>query len=315
MGSEARKPLRQRAHYVAASPVVQRGARNHIDAHLAASACAAAFNFPLWKAAAIGQSGFRSSYDVVGSSERRLMDVMRAKMRSFLQAVGPPYRGMFAVIFGMTWARALIFGGSDAMRRSLEKSGAPDSVAMAGPPLVLSSIVQIVNMPIVRASVSMQDFRRMDDPNFRNTISTLKYLRREKGFFGLWHGLPAGLAKSVPKYIVSVVVKDVCEERLPPARNEQEFLVRASIKSIIAGLAGALLTNPADVVRNEMFKTDHGFFETVRTLSRENGPRWMGRGLYRNLIAVSMPITLTIFLSDSFIRLKTTRQQSTFETQ
>ena len=56
-------------------------------------------------------------------------------------------------------------------------------------------------------------------------------------------------------------------------------LARSAVKSCVAALAGALLTNPLDVVRNEMFKTDLSLVATVRrprahrfSLSRTHAP-------------------------------------------
>ena len=57
-------------------------------AYLGASGLAAVINFPLWKAAAIGQSGFATA-----------ADSMYAKMRILF---GPPYKGVAATMFGMT---------------------------------------------------------------------------------------------------------------------------------------------------------------------------------------------------------------------
>ncbi|GBG28388.1 Mitochondrial thiamine pyrophosphate carrier 1 [Hondaea fermentalgiana] len=281
--------------------------REHFSAYLAASAGAAAVNYPLWKASAVSQSAFIQPQG----------DGLAARFQVFKQAIAPPYRGMPAVIFGMTWARCAIFFGSDYWRPRLQQWGAPDAVAMMTPPLVFSSIVQIVNMPIVRASITMQNPKVENDPNFRTTVSTLRHLAETKGFFKLWHGLPAGLIKSVPKYITSVVVKDLCEMYLPKASTESEFLTRSCIKSVVAGVAGAVLTNPADILRNEMFKTDLGLFDTVRKLRTDELARrpnasspflasmgWVTRGLGSNLVAVSVPITLTIFLTDFFIRME-----------
>lgn len=167
----------------------------------------------------------------------------------------------------------------------------------------------------------MQNPSNIKNPNFKSTLSALRYLAREKGVFGLWHGLSAGIIKTVPKYITSVAVKDIMESALPPAQSKGEFLLRASVKAVVAGVAGAALTNPFDVVRNEMFKTDLSLFSTIRALREgelmRRGPvpgspgmtfvrsfGWMGRGLVPNLIAVSIPITITIFLTDIFVGYK-----------
>lgn len=52
----------------------------------------------------------------------------------------------------MTWARAFIFYGSDVGKRDLEKNGFSNRFVTVGlPPLMLSTTVQLVNMPIIRA--------------------------------------------------------------------------------------------------------------------------------------------------------------------
>lgn len=277
------------------------GGKDHVECHLAGSALSATVNYPLWKASAIAQSGF------VAAAPRA--SGLRGRVAQFAQAAAPPYRGVTAVIGGMTWARAMIFYGSDAGREVLEEMQAPTAVAVTLPPLAIASLVQFANMPIVRASITMQNPATAGKAEFRTTLSTLRWLRETKGTLALWHGLSAGIAKSVPKYCTSVVVKDVCEALLPKARNDREFLARATVKAVLAGLSGAVLTNPMDVIRNEMFKTDRGFIETIRTLgaqSRQEGAPlgWLSRGLVSNLVAVSLPITLTIFSTDAFIRLK-----------
>ena len=67
--------------------------------YLSASGISAILNFPLWKAATIGQAGFAEA-----------AQGFWAKIRILL---GPPYKGVAATMFGMTWARAAIFYCSD----------------------------------------------------------------------------------------------------------------------------------------------------------------------------------------------------------
>eukprot|EP00924_Labyrinthula_sp_SR-Ha-C_P005858 maker-scaffold_14-augustus-gene-7.16-mRNA-1 protein AED:0.24 eAED:0.24 QI:173/0/0.5/1/0.33/0.75/4/0/1003 len=139
----------------------------------------------------------------------------------------------------------------------------------------------------------------------KTTWHIIKYLVQRRGVSSLWHGLSAGVAKTVPKYLTSVVVKDIMEDTLPKYDPEDmsqysKFLARTTIKSVVAGVAGAVITNPMDVVRNEMFKTDLGFFDTIRSLYKTKGRKWVTRGLGPNVIAVSVPVSITIFLTDIF---------------
>ena len=133
------------------------------ELYLAASAMAAVVNFPLWKAAAIGQSGFKEAADFYG------------RMRLIF---GPPYKGVAATIFGMTWARAAIFYGSDVGKEQLLQRGWSAPLASTLPPLGLAAFVQVANQPIVRATIQLQD----PSSTQPNVLSQLIELYRTRGW-------------------------------------------------------------------------------------------------------------------------------------
>jgi len=211
---------------------------------------------------------------------------------------------MAATVFGMTYARASIFYFSDVGRAFLLKKGYSDATATVAPPLLVSTIVQVVNQPIVRATVTLQD----PSHHLPNVVQSIKYLYKHHGIAGLWHGTTAGVLKTVPKYCTAIAVKDYCEKVLPMPQNpnaptyDRDMLVRSALKSITAGVAGAALTNPLDVIRNEQFKTHLGLRATVSHLYKEMGWSFMGRGLGKNMIAVALPVGCTIFFTDAFIQ-------------
>lgn len=170
-------------------------------------------------------------------------------MRYYKAVMQPPYRGVVATMLGMTWARGAIFYGSDQGKIAMRELGFYGPVAQTVPPFVLGIIVQIVNMPLVRATITIQD----PACQLKNTREALIHIYQTRGVGGLWHGVSAGIMKTVPKYITAVVVKDFMEEILPPADPSDKIgkLSRSALKSVAAGVAGAVLTNPLDVVRNE----------------------------------------------------------------
>jgi hypothetical protein len=125
--------------------------------------------------------------------------------------------------------------------------------------------------------------------------------------------LTSGILKTVPKYCTAVVIKDYMEKTLPQSDQssptyETDKLWRSALKSACAGVAGAALTNPLDVIRNEMFKTNKPLLETVRHLHDELGYRFLFRGMGKNMIAVAIPVGCTIFFTDALIQLSTSRQ-------
>jgi len=270
--------------------------------YLLASALAAIINYPLWRASALAQSGFR-----VASSS------MPPSLAPYVYAFAPPYKGMVATVFGMTWARAAIFWGSDRGKEVLTSSTYSKDiispvVATILPPLLVSTIVQCINMPVVRASITLQN----PQSNLTNVWASLKHIyKTQGGISSLWHGTSAGILKAVPKYCTAVMVKDYMETKLPrPDQNstsyERDRLFRSAMKSATAGVAGAALTNPLDVIRNEMFKTNLSLLETVKKLWRNEKYHFLTRGMTKNLIAVSVPVGCTIFFTDALIQYSST---------
>ena len=118
------------------------------------------------------------------------------------------------------------------------------------------------------------------------------------------------IAKTVPKYCTAIFIKDYLEQQLPQAdpsssTYNSDRLYRSAIKSATAGVAGAALTNPLDVIRNEMFKSNASLSSTVRQLYDELGYGFLHRGLAKNMIAVAIPVSCTIFFTDVLIQLTT----------
>mmetsp|Transcript_15298 Transcript_15298/g.20265 ORF Transcript_15298/g.20265 Transcript_15298/m.20265 type:complete len:91 (-) Transcript_15298:468-740(-) len=59
----------------------------------------------------------------------------------------------------------------------------PSIVSMAIPPLVMSTFVQIINQPLVRGSIQLQDPR---SPPGRTVMQALQTIFKERGISGLW---------------------------------------------------------------------------------------------------------------------------------
>lgn len=262
-------------------------ASNPLPYFVASGTSALAF-FPLWKAAAIGQSG----YEVAGSSP----------LQKYLQAMKPPWRGSLVVIGGMTWARAAIFYGSDVGSRHMRQQGYGVGLSSTVPSLIVSVFAQTVNQPFVRSSIMIQkpgeELASRTFPNF----SMIKHLATTKGPLSLWLGLDAAILKTAPKYMVAVVIKDYMGQWLAPVdpQDKTAVLKKSAKIAVTAGVAGAVLTNPLDVVRNEMFKTEEKMLPCMARMTKETGLKWFLRGINKNWVAVAAPIASTIFLTDRF---------------
>lgn len=256
--------------------------------YFAAAGVSAFVFFPFWKAAAIGQSG----YHVEGAGY----------WQKYFQAMKPPWRGSVVVIGGMTWARAAIFYGSDVGSQYLKGQGYNIGISATLPSLAMSCFAQTVNQPFVRSSIMLQNpAEELAKKTFPN-VAMLKHLQATKGLSSWFTGLDAAILKTAPKYMVAVVIKDYMGELLAPVdpQDKTAVLMKQAKIAVTAGVAGAVLTNPLDVVRNEMFKTEEGMIPCAMRMSRETGVSWLWRGMQKNYVAVALPIASTIFLTDRF---------------
>lgn len=266
------------------------GSNDQAMCHFTASGIAAIVNFPLWRASAIAQAG----YKVEGSN----FVVRYAK--AVLQ---PPYKGVLATMLGMTWARAAIFYGSDVGKKFMLDNNINLALSQTVPPLLIGTFVQVLNMPLVRATITIQN----PTSELANVREALIHIYKTRGASGLWHGVSAGILKTVPKYIAAVGVKDYMEYKLPHGdpSDKKAAMTRSAIKSVSAGVFGAALTNPLDVIRNEMFKTDLSLKDTFHSVMKQEGWAFMYRGISSNMTAVAIPIAVTIFMTDILISRKT----------
>jgi len=256
--------------------------------YFSASGVSALAFFPLWKAAAIGQSG----YEVAG----------KGYWQKYFEAMKPPWRGSLVVIGGMTWARAAIFYGSDVGSLYMRQQGFGTGISATVPSLLVSIFAQTVNQPVVRSSIMLQNpGEELAKKTFPN-IAMLRQLAATKGLGSLWTGLDAAILKTAPKYMTAVVIKDYMGLWLAPVdpKDKTAVLLKSAKVAVTAGVAGAVLTNPLDVVRNEMFKTEEGMVTCMARMSREDGAKWLFRGIGKNWVAVAAPIASTIFLTDRF---------------
>merc|ERR1711953_599261 len=173
---------------------------------------------------------------------------------------------------------------------------------MGVPSLLMSAFAQTANQPFVRSSIMLQnpaeELSRKAFPN----IAMLQHLQATKGFSSWFTGLDAAILKTAPKYMVAIAIKDYMGEYLAPVDQQDKIavLVKQAKIAVTAGVAGAVLTNPLDVVRNEMFKTEEGMIPCAMRMSQETGASWLLRGMQKNYIAVALPIASTIFLTDRF---------------
>ena len=95
------------------------------------------------------------------------------------------------------------------------------------------------------------------------------------------------MLRSVPKYVAIISIDNYLDEALT---GEAKFC-----KGSLAGIGAVLLTNPFDSLHAEYLKAEK--LSLVSVIKRE-GLSLLSKGLAPNMIAVVLPTTVTILVSD-----------------
>lgn len=164
--------------------------------------------------------------------------------------------GLYCKYFSQTFFLLILLDGSEHGKVLLTEYGCYGPVAQTLPPLVIGTVVQCINMPLVRATITIQNptcelktvgsalhfiytTRGIEGSTYQkknfnwravmscvsNILETNRCMLSTRNFnlisnllfisSGLWHGVSAGILKTVPKYVTAIVVKDFMEEHLP----------------------------------------------------------------------------------------------------
>jgi hypothetical protein len=168
--------------------------------YLLASAMAASINYPLWRASALAQSGFRVTSSIAPPA-----------LSPYLYAFAPPYKGMVATVLGMTWARAAIFWGSDRGKEIMLDRGVAPGLATVVPPWSFQLEFNASTCRLFEPTITIQN----PQSNIPNVWESLKHIYLHNGgVSGLWHGTSAGILKTVPKYCTAIVIEGLDGRRL-----------------------------------------------------------------------------------------------------
>lgn len=232
---------------------------------------AAVINFPLWRASTLLLHGAK----VEGETQAaRLMNA----------AFSPPYRATFASIFAMTWSRGAVFYGCDRGYNYLREQGFSMVTASLVPSLVVSSVVSVLNTPLIMGTLALQNPQTPENSIINYMSSTCQRV----GFSGLFGGASLVMLRTVPKYAAIVTINNSLDDTLV---GDTRLL-----KGPLAGAAAVVLTNPLDALHMHHTR-EEGRVGLLQIMRRE-GLTVFTRGAGANMVAVTIPISIAIAVTD-----------------
>ncbi|KAJ1922215.1 Mitochondrial dicarboxylate transporter [Mycoemilia scoparia] len=127
----------------------------------------------------------------------------------------------------------------------------------------------------------------------KSAISTVRSIVRNYGVFGLYNGLSAALLRNGTYTMTRFGVYDLCKAKLDPINGDLS-LFQATLSGIIAGVAGGIAGNPADIINVRMQhdislppsqqRNYRNAFHGLYTMLKEEGPKSLTHGLAPNLV-------------------------------
>mmetsp|Transcript_18644 Transcript_18644/g.34827 ORF Transcript_18644/g.34827 Transcript_18644/m.34827 type:complete len:266 (-) Transcript_18644:13-810(-) len=241
------------------------------DCHAAGAFVAAVINFPLWRASTLLLHGLK----VEGQTQAaRLVNA----------AFSPPYRATFASIFAMTWSRGAIFYGSDRGYNYLREQDCDMVTASVVPSLAVSSAVSVLNTPLIMGTLALQNPQTPESSIINYMLGTY----RRVGLSGLFGGASLVMMRTVPKYAAIVTINNHLDDTLAGDRR--------LLKGPLAGAAAVVLTNPLDALHMHHTR-EEGKVGLLQIIRRE-GLAVFTRGVGANMVAVTIPISIAIAVTD-----------------
>ncbi|KAG2236666.1 hypothetical protein INT48_000663 [Thamnidium elegans] len=158
------------------------------------------------------------------------------------------------------------------------------SIAGAGAGII-SSVVTCP-LDVVKTRLQNQGRQEVGTIEYRGTVGTLKRIRLEEGFRGLYRGLGPTVVGYLPTWAIYFTVYDYCN----PGNDWMLHIASA----MTAGMASTSLTNPVWVIKTRFMSQSkrslhryNNIFDAFTTIAKNEGIRGFYKGLGPSLIGVS----------------------------
>ncbi|KAG2197702.1 hypothetical protein INT47_007936 [Mucor saturninus] len=167
------------------------------------------------------------------------------------------------------------------------------SIAGAGAGII-SSVVTCP-LDVVKTRLQNQGRQEVGVVEYKGTVGTLKRIRLEEGFRGLYRGLGPTVVGYLPTWAIYFTVYDYCKiawaKDLGHPGNDWMLHIASAMT---AGMASTSLTNPVWVIKTRFMSQSkrspnryNNIFDAFSTIARNEGIRGFYKGLGPSLIGVS----------------------------
>jgi len=170
------------------------------------------------------------------------------------------FTGWLPTVCGHFFAGGVIFATTEVIRRSLTDAAGVNAISLEVPIILSAAIIASGTAAVLYCPFDAVRIRSVSQPSYgANAIEIVSRMVKEEGVGVLTDAIPVFVARQVPYAAVKFTIFDLTTEYLyqafPLAQEDLKLSLGVSlISGVLAGIAAATVSNPADAIISELKK-------------------------------------------------------------
>eukprot|EP00751_Fragilariopsis_kerguelensis_P002179 CAMPEP_0170826136 /NCGR_PEP_ID=MMETSP0733-20121128/46416_1 /TAXON_ID=186038 /ORGANISM="Fragilariopsis kerguelensis, Strain L26-C5" /LENGTH=798 /DNA_ID=CAMNT_0011189911 /DNA_START=388 /DNA_END=2784 /DNA_ORIENTATION=+ len=216
------------------------------------------------------------------------------------------FTGWLPTVGGHFFAGGVLYATTEVIRRSLTDAAGVNAISLEVPIILIAASIASATAAILYCPFDAVRIRSVAQPSYgENAIEIVSRMVKEEGIEVLTDAIPVFVAKQVPYAAVKFTIFDLTTEYLyeiyPLAQEDLTLSLGISlIGGVLAGIAAAAVSNPADAVISELkkAKSDQSPQEAFQVLLDRGGIPALFKGLSIRMILYSLTAAFQFLIYD-----------------
>jgi solute carrier family 25 phosphate transporter 3 len=216
------------------------------------------------------------------------------------------FTGWLPTICGHFFAGGVLFAATEVIRRSLTDAAGVNAMSLEVPIILAAAIIASGSAAVLYCPFDAVRIRSVSQPSYgTNAIEIASRMVKEEGIGVLTDAIPVFVAKQVPYAAVKFTIFDLTTEYLyqtyPLAQEDLKLSLGISlVGGVLAGIAAATVSNPADAVISELkkAKSDQSPQEALQALLDRAGVPALFKGLSIRMVLYSLTAAFQFLVYD-----------------
>lgn len=216
------------------------------------------------------------------------------------------FTGWLPTVGGHFFAGGVLYATTEVIRRSLTDAAGVNAISLEVPIILIAASIASATAAVLYCPFDAVRIRSVAQPSYgKNAIEIVSRMVKEEGIEVLTDAIPVFVAKQVPYAAVKFTIFDLTTEYLyeiyPLAQEDLTLSLGISlIGGVLAGIAAAAVSNPADAVISELkkAKSDQSPQEAFQVLLDRGGIPALFKGLSIRMVLYSLTAAFQFLIYD-----------------